>query len=489
MLTRSLRLWCVAGIVWFTGEISARSAAAQLAGGAGGFGQAGQASIGTGGVGAGGIGTGGVGQGGAVGGILIDAEGVVQPRFVTDKGGAIDRRRRAALSRGATAEGPGATSPLRKVSLVRLEAACEPFARDGGHVTQEMQYLAGLQRIDYVFVDLEHKDVVIAGPAEGFAHDAFGRALGVASGRPPIRLDDLMTALRSVGQRGGTIGCSIDPSDANLAKLQAFLKQTAVAMSPEDARAKLSQLGPILGRQQVRVFGIPDNSHFAHALVEADYRMKRMSLGVDPAPIKGFRSHLAFSGAGENNMQRWWFAPLYDAFVAADDGLAYAFAGPRVQLMAQEELVSDAGRRSNAPFTHVSSKKFARQFTDRYEEITQAAPAFAELQNLFDLAVLAALMRKEHIVERIAWPMTLFLDAARAPLATFAVPKEVESLSNFKVASGRLYIAQVGGGVTIDPQNVLLHQAFERTKDHNLATTRVESLRDSHPAEHPWWWD
>ena len=51
----------------------------------------------------------------------------------------------------------------------------------------DIQYLGGLQRIDYLFVLPDTKDIVIAGPAEGFANDAVGRAVGITTGRPPLR--------------------------------------------------------------------------------------------------------------------------------------------------------------------------------------------------------------------------------------------------------------------------------------------------------------
>ena len=58
--------------------------------------------------------------------------------------------------------------------------------------TAELQFLAGLNRIDYLFLDPEGKDLILAGPAEPFVVDLSGRALGVQSGRPAIRLDDLI---------------------------------------------------------------------------------------------------------------------------------------------------------------------------------------------------------------------------------------------------------------------------------------------------------
>ena len=44
----------------------------------------------------------------------------------------------------------------------------------GQPVSDEMKYLAGLLRIHYVFFYPETGDIVLAGPAEGFAEDPVG---------------------------------------------------------------------------------------------------------------------------------------------------------------------------------------------------------------------------------------------------------------------------------------------------------------------------
>src|SRR5262249_4566582 len=148
------------------------------------------------------------------GGILVDPEGVVRPMFHVERAGKLDKKRKQELAGKSLPGDLNEKSPLRKISLVQLEAACEEFARNKTHVTGEMQFLAGLQRIDYVFVYPEEKDIVIAGPAEGYLVDHFGRAVGVTSGRPALRLDDLIVALRTQERGGGTIRCSIDPTEA-----------------------------------------------------------------------------------------------------------------------------------------------------------------------------------------------------------------------------------------------------------------------------------
>lgn len=429
------------------------------------------------------------GQGGSAGGILIDAQGVVKPVFLKDSTGQLDARRRTELAAKELPADLNRRSPLRKVSLVKLEQACSEFAESKTEVPAELRFLAGLQRIDYVFVDPDGRDVVIAGPAEGFVIDASGKATGVSTRRAALRLDDLLVALRSQQRGTGQVRCSIDPTTDGLAKLQQFLKQTSGATTPEGARAKFAKLGGVLGMQDISVSGVPAESHLAQVLVEADIRMKRQSIGVDPPPVKGFQSHLAMTQKNENMMQRWWFTPLYDAFTRTDDGLGYQFSGPRLQLMSQDELLGPSGKRLNATFTQVSSQKFAKQFTARFTEIAAAVPIFAELQNVVDLLVLAALMNKERLPEKAGWTPGLFYDSERAPTHRTNVPRQVTSISNFKVAGQSLYIAQVGGGIVVEAPALLRDAEFEKDSGGKLSQARAESLKTERGTTVRWWWD
>lgn len=450
------------------------------AGGAAGGGQAGQAGGQAGQRGQ-------AGAAGAAGGILIDAQGVVRPALSRDKGGKLEQKRRAEIAGKSLPSDLNTFSALRKISLVQLEAACEEFARKKQLVTGEMQFLAGLQRIDYIFVYPETKDLVIAGPAEGFVPDGVGRAVGVTTGRPPLRLDDLMVALRAL-ERGGVIGCSIDPVPANLAALKAYVAQNSDVTTPENAKARYEQMAQILGMQDVRVMGVPAESHFAVALVDADFRMKRLAMGIEPSPIRGLKSHLSMIGPGANTMERWWFAPLYTALARSEDRLAFQFSGPRLQLMAQNELVSDSGQRTGAAFTAVSVQRFSKQFTEKFPELADASPTFAELQSLVDLSIVAALFKKEQLPAKASWTPTLFLDAERAPIARHNVPKQVTTVVNYK-ASNRLFIGLIGGGVTIDPMQTLNRIEFRSDAEGKLKSSRDGAKNEKQPERHVWWWD
>ncbi|MGH7129158.1 MAG: DUF1598 domain-containing protein, partial [Planctomycetaceae bacterium] len=360
---------------------------------------------------------------------------------------------------------------MRKVSLVRLEAACEEYAKQNKPLPPDMAYLAGLQRIDYVFVYPETGDLVIAGPAEGFAPDSAGRVIGLTTGRPPIRLDDLLVALRTT-ERDTVIGCSIDPVESRLADLQRYLRRNSSPTSTAIAAARYRQMAKILGMQDVKVFGVPAESHFAQALVEADWRMKLVSMGLEKVQVRGFRTHLSMLRPQGNTMQRWWFTPLYENCYATEDGLGYQLGGQRAQLLAQEEIAAASGQRSDAGSTRLTTQAYAQHFTEKFPELAEEVPAFAELQSLMDLAIVAALLRKERLPQKVGWSMSLFLDEDRAAVETGPVPRQIPSSTNYRMAGSRMVIGLIGGGIQINPLQTVRTIEFQQDD-----ATRLEGVR------------
>jgi hypothetical protein len=109
-------------------------------------------------------------------GVIISPEGVLRVKPFTDRTGDLTRTR-IAESRARLAPALAKGSPLRKISLPRLEAALAECVATGKEPGDEMKALAGLTRVQYVFYYPESKDIVIAGPAEGFFTDFTGRWL------------------------------------------------------------------------------------------------------------------------------------------------------------------------------------------------------------------------------------------------------------------------------------------------------------------------
>ena len=426
--------------------------------------------------------------GGVAGGIEIDAQGVVTPAFSKAKAGQLNEAQLESFAKQHLNQDVNVSSELRKVSLVRLESAIEDCLKAKKPVPPEMQFLAGLTRIDYVFLDFETKDLVIAGPAEGFAMDHLGRVIGVESQRPPLRLDDLMVALRTL-EKTGSLGCSIDPDEGRMAQFQEFVKNNSTRTTPAGAAKRYQTMAKILGLQNIKVWGVPADSHFGCTLVEADWRMKRLSMALESPRVSGFRSQLAMIGRGGNSTQRFWFLPLYDAFQQNEDGTAFQFAGQRAQLMSQEEYVSGAGKRSDAPVTRVSTQRFAKLFTEKFPELAEEMPIFAELQNTIDLSILAALFKKERLPQKVGWRMSLFLDPERAGYASAPTPKHVASVVNYRQAGRGMIVGLVGGGVVIDAMDTIRAVEFKTDQADRIEGIRTGALENPHPETHPWWWD
>ena len=158
-----------------------------------------------------------------LGGVAVDAEGVVRLKSTADQTGALTKQQQAALRAGLNTKA-AKKSPIRYISLKHLEQA---IREHNGALTDEMRYLAGLLRIHYVFFYPDSGDIVIAGPAEGWTSDPAERIVGISSGRPVIRLEDLCVALRAFPPGGKVtrlIGCSIDPTKEGLKAYEQFVR-------------------------------------------------------------------------------------------------------------------------------------------------------------------------------------------------------------------------------------------------------------------------
>src|SRR5687768_4803816 len=152
-------------------------------------------------------------------------------------------------------------SKLRKVSLRGLEAAIAERKRktEMPLLTDDMHYLAGLTRIQYVLVYPEQNDIVLAGPAEGWKVDEKGTIVGASTGLPILQLDHLLVALRTAEAAAqAPISCSIDPTPEGIRRFQAFM-QTQKQFSEAAVRG----IEQALGAQSIRINGVSDSTDFA----------------------------------------------------------------------------------------------------------------------------------------------------------------------------------------------------------------------------------
>ncbi|MEM7317103.1 MAG: DUF1598 domain-containing protein, partial [Planctomycetota bacterium] len=244
-------------------------------------------------------------------GVQVDANGVLRMRTFRDPTGRLTKQRIAEMRKAIDPQ-LARPSKMRKVSLTRLEAAVSEAIEKGTGLTDDMRYLAGMTKLQYVFVYPETGDLVIAGPAEGYFKDLSGRVVGMNSGESILELQDLIVALRSFAPKGDKtpiISCSIDPTQEGLAQMQKFLQSIAGRVRPGDAQRIAKGLRESLGGQNVTIDGISPKTHFAQVLVEADYRMKLIGIGLEKPPVKivSYVQRANPSDVARNAMQRWYF--------------------------------------------------------------------------------------------------------------------------------------------------------------------------------------
>lgn len=449
-----------------------------------------QAGVGGGG-GAGGGNQGGQNQGGGqlIAGVEVDPSGVFKMKLLRDPGGKLTRERIAATRQVLDGE-LSREVDRRYISLNRLEAAVAECLQAGKPIPDEMQYLGGLTAIRNVFFFPETRDIVIAGPAEGFMRDLSGRVVGIESGRSVLELQDLVVALRAFapeGSRTNLISVSIDATPEGLSNMQKYYAQVAPRAKPADAKKIAAGMKKALGMQNVSIRGISPKTHFAQVLVEADYRMKLIGIGLEmpAAKIESYVARANPQQIARNAMERWFFVPNYECIVASEDGLAMEMVGDGVKLIGENERVAANGQRANSGEVNPASQAFVAEFTERYPQLAARTPVYGQLKNLIDMSIAAAYIQQQDFHAKAGWQMPLFGSEEKFPVELLEAPRQVESAVNV-IWKGNLLMTPIGGGVQIRAQEALLpshvrvdhsrNQVARESAQRNLSTTR-------------WWWD
>ncbi len=418
--------------------------------------------------------------GNSVGGISIDPAGVVGEPVARDRDMALKELRSTIKPAPADARVP---TELRMISLRALEEAIGEALRTGlGTLPEEMRFLAGLQRIKYVFLYPEHGDIVLAGPGEGWKVDENANIVGVTTGRPVLRLEDLIVAFRTArnANAGHGISCSIDPTQGGMAKFQQYIGSLK-SIRGFNKKIAAQAMGP----QKVTVTGVPANSRFARMLVAADYKMKRLGMNLEESPVRGMPSYIDMIKAkGERPTSltpRWWLACNYEPLARSEDGLAWELRGQGVKCLTEDSFIGKDGDIRAAGRVNATAQKWADTFTEKYDELSAKLPIFGQLRNMMDLCVIAALIEKEAMLDKVGMELPLLTNPeGDLKLAEWHAPKTIGTqISALK--AGRNFIITASGGVQVESWEVA-----SRSEMHG----QVEDIRARAKAtgKKSWWW-
>ena len=384
----------------------------------------------------------------AVGGVLIDSDGMLRQMTAQQRTAQFD------LLRGQLAAVPAdlaAETDIRKISLRKLDEQIAAAVSAGKPISDELRYLGGLQRVEYVMVFPNENDILLVGPGGGWEVTETGTVVGTNTGLPVITLDDLIVAMRSsMGARTTAISCSIDPTAEGLAALQKYLSKQKRFHNGIMAAVK-----KVLGPQQISLTGVPEESHFAQVLVAADYRMKRIAMHLEPTPVEAIPSFLDLAkkrrGAVSDIMPRWWLACDYEPLARSDDGLTWQLRGNGVKAMTEDQIIHADGRVEQTGKKNAVAEEWATKMTANYDGLCVVEPVFGQLRNVMDLSVIAALIQHQRLLEKANCELPMLTTPkGDALLGRWSVPEWVATESSV-VKNGRSFILTASGGVQLDP--------------------------------------
>lgn len=391
---------------------------------------------------------GGFGFGGAVGGIAIDTDGIIRNLDAKAlENLAAERRRVLAGMQPAR----GKTTATRKVSLARVVEAVRTASAEKP-LPADVLFLGGLERVTHVFVDPDAHDIVLMGPGDSATVDAAGTVVAVTSGRPLLLLEDLMVALRAIdASRSGGMKCSIDPTAEGIVRLQALLRsQKRMGPNPD---ATLVAMQNAVGPQRVTVGGVPGDSRFARVLVAADYRLKRIGMGLEPSGLAELPSYLSVVPPGSTSastLPRFWLEPDYEPISRDPDELAWRINGRRMRCRTENDLFATDGTRSGRAAADATAEQWCERMTTNYEKLSGKHPVFSELLNCVDLAVVAALIHGRQLSQRAGVDLAPLLDENAVPLPSYEVPTTVPTVAN-GIKKGNQWVISASGGVLFQP--------------------------------------
>jgi hypothetical protein len=343
--------------------------------------------------------------------------------------------------------------PEKAISLKRLSTVTAASGR--------LPRLEGLTRLDGFITDPVTRDVIVWGLSE--------------RNQPELQFDDFVIALRaSFGRydqlRGNTLYrtpplISIDPDPAVFQSLE--------QINVGDAAGK-RRFNEVCGTPQtVRVEGMPRNTRLAKILVDADYRMKKVSQGTVTLPIATpFQSHhdaqlaewRAAAMRGDNVARGWstryWFEAGRFNYQGSREADMSLLDGDTVFFESAEVTLRDEDQRLAAQVLAASgrinplARAFSCAWTRRMDEVYRSEPIWRDMHNMFRHVAVARVMAERKALARVDFGAEFLLE--RYAVTQVPMPATLPGLGRvggYSVKNGAAilnYATWVCGGIAID---------------------------------------
>ena len=277
----------------------------------------------------------------------------------------------------------------------------------------EVFNLGGINAIHGLVYDREIDDVILVGKYN--------------PSRQPLTLDDFVVALRARFIHGEWPVVSIDPSK-----------------DQSETR-----------RQRVRFEGGIGGTQFGADLLDADYRLKQIGLGLRASGVPGLQTFWDVSVERAKTRQslsqyivnsRFWFYPVLPSVAVREN--VVAIGGLKVGVFTEVlgATIGDQEIKDLASFEDEAGTTFAEEVSERYAELANVHPSFSRVHGLDELVALTK------AIEEMAHPPDLTSWLRQYIVRKLAIPPTLEVLEReekFESASTGYRAWQVSGGVQL----------------------------------------
>lgn len=299
-------------------------------------------------------------------------------------------------------------------------------------------YFGGITLLDGFMIDPINNDIILVGFSSGSGH--------------PLHLDDFVEILNNAVDSTISPFCSIDPVPSEVQQVRRILEQPIKADSElqflEAMNDRLKNIRSVWKKQNVRIGGISPLSHHAHLMVDADYRLKKATLGL--ITFQGVESYLerllkpeayGIPLTSTNFIQsvRFWFHiqsfnPIDSARVPFPhferSELVVQLLDCPVVLLTEKQIFDVFGvAHPDSDKTDPFAEAYAADFSNQFENLKQSEPNFTALHELFKLNALVRAMDFVGAFEKVDFPIRKIQKEYR-PMKRKPMPSTLPALVN-----------------------------------------------------------
>ncbi|GHT21571.1 hypothetical protein FACS189419_02660 [Planctomycetales bacterium] len=354
-------------------------------------------------------------------------------------------------------------TPLRKISLKKLNAAIRQVAEEKGEFSDAIRYLAGLTDIQYVIAVPEEQDIILAGHGEGWTTDKEGNIIGTNTGQPVFVLECFLSVFRLWNSSGkqDIISCAFETkpeTDAGLARLNREFS----GIDANSAGAYADALEKTFGNIPVVIKGIPATSRFAKMLAAADFKMKQYALGLETPPVPMLPSYAGLiSAPPQKPMTQFYLVPNYSTIQYDSKNLTWHLGEVKVQTLTESEF-SALHNNPNVKLDRAASN-WSGKFEAQFNALAKKQPVFAVLKNNMQLALVCALISQEKLIEKTKCELPMFTDETKLRQLVYPKPEAVPCRS--MISKNGYSTIVVCGGVEINPFPVFQKKQLDNKLD------------------------